>query len=343
MALAMEPDPGDLARDIRFSAEEVTLAGTILIPDHATPRPAVVLISGGGPHDRDGSYGTFKPMKMLAEHLATLGIASLRYDDPGVGDSGGKDVMQYLMADYVAFVSAAVATLRELPNIDASRIGLLGLSQGSSVAAEVAAKDPRIAFIVLLSCNAVPGESLFLRYQRYLGQRTGQPEEMLDWVAQLQKAWFQCLRAGGDCAAQESAIKKHVRWEFDRWSAARRDPAVSFDDFLSSTFLGATLSLGHTPNFLEMLDYTILPAIGQVSCPVLIVFGAREEFMDVQTNLDLLKQTLASSGHRDFVTEIVPNATHLFLDPDQSDLSFSPGLLPCLTKWLTHLDRVVVK
>jgi hypothetical protein len=64
--------------EVRIRVGDIMLAGTLSLPSTAGPHPAVVLLSGGGPHDRDGSYGDFKPMKMISEHLMLHGFAVLR-------------------------------------------------------------------------------------------------------------------------------------------------------------------------------------------------------------------------------------------------------------------------
>jgi len=211
------------------------------------------------------------------------------------------------------------------------------LRQGASVAAEVAAVDPKISFVVLLSCHGVPGKNLFLRYQRYLNRQQKKTKEQIEEIECAQNALFDCLERGTECSQAESQIRLLIKREFEGLSSEEQKPFSSIDEYLQTTFLGATLTIAHTPNFLEILDYSILPALGKVRCPAFIVFGEREEFVDVDVNLGMLEEKLKSSGNQAFATDIVPNATHLFFDAENPSNDFATGLRFTLTKWLNQL------
>ena len=111
---------------VAFRAEEVTyenreagvkLSGTLTLPDSRGAYPAVILLSGSGPNDRDASYDGHKPFRVLAEYLTPLGIAVLRYDERGVGASTGDFPTAF--EDYAADALAGVAYLKSRPEIDA--------------------------------------------------------------------------------------------------------------------------------------------------------------------------------------------------------------------------------
>ena len=81
--------------NVRFKVDDVILSGTLTQPENEGPNPAVVLVSGSWYDNRDAEYDGFKPFQILAEHLAENGIAVLRYDDRGIGESTGKHTWQY--------------------------------------------------------------------------------------------------------------------------------------------------------------------------------------------------------------------------------------------------------
>jgi len=159
-----QPYPYD-EEEVAFEnvAATIRLGGTLTRPRGPGPHPAVVLISGSGPQDRDEAIMGHRPFLVLADHLTRQGIAVLRYDDRGVGKSSGS-FGTATHDDFVTDALAAVAWLKTREAIDAKHIGLIGHSEGGIVAPLAAVKQPAdIAFIVLLAGVGVPMEELLVR------------------------------------------------------------------------------------------------------------------------------------------------------------------------------------
>ena len=125
----------------------IKLAGALTVPRSGGPFPAVLLITGSGPQDRDETILGHKPFLVLADYLSRRGIAVLRVDDRGVGGSTGK-TSEATSADLAEDVLAGVAFLQSRKEIDPSRIGLLGHSEGGIIAPLVASRSRDVAFIV---------------------------------------------------------------------------------------------------------------------------------------------------------------------------------------------------
>ena len=144
------------AEEVTFKnpvAAGVTLAGTLTLPTGAGPFPAAVLITGSGPQDRDQTLLGHKSFAVLADHLTRHGVAVLRYDDRGVGQSTG-DFAAATSADFATDASAAVRFLLTRPEIRRDAIGFIGHSEGGMVAQIAAVNDADLDFIILL---AAPG------------------------------------------------------------------------------------------------------------------------------------------------------------------------------------------
>ena len=150
-----------------------TLAGTFTKPKGATGKgPVLVTISGSGPQDRDSrlpgitNYAIFRD---LADTLGRRGIAVLRYDDRGVGQSGGKASRDSATSeDFADDVLSVVTFLRNRPDVDGDRIALAGHSEGGLIAPIAAVKDPRIKAIALLAGPAIDGRKVLV-YQNENG------------------------------------------------------------------------------------------------------------------------------------------------------------------------------
>jgi pimeloyl-ACP methyl ester carboxylesterase len=151
--------PGAGATPLAAAAH--TLAGTLTLPKNRTgPVPAVVTISGSGPQRRDADVlPGYEPFREIADALGRRGIAVLRLDDRGTGASTG-DFAAATSADFAYDVSTALAYLQTRPEIDASRLVLLGHSEGGLIAPMVAASDTSVAAIVLMAAPAETGREI---------------------------------------------------------------------------------------------------------------------------------------------------------------------------------------
>ena len=161
---AAPPDGAYDATDVTIhSPRGHTLAGTLTRPRRRGRLPAVVLITGLSKNDRNNGTPPWMPLRDLADALTRAGIAVLRVDDRGVGESTG-DRDASTSFDEADDVGTEVEWLRARQGIDARRIALVGYSEGGLIAPIVASRDPRIAAIVALDGTGVPGAEL-ARYQ----------------------------------------------------------------------------------------------------------------------------------------------------------------------------------
>jgi alpha-beta hydrolase superfamily lysophospholipase len=152
--------------DVSFASAGETLAGSLLLPAGPGPFPAALLITGSGPLDRNSDHRRLPigVSRQLAEALATMGIASLRYDKRGVGASTGTFLAAGL-TDNVADARAALDTLAGRPEIDPARLFVVGHSEGALIAIALAAQnDAPVAGLVLLAGTARTGAEI-LRWQ----------------------------------------------------------------------------------------------------------------------------------------------------------------------------------
>jgi dienelactone hydrolase len=194
------------------------LAGTLTLPAPRRGRvPAVVTITGSGPEDRDEqsvALPRYRPFRQIADTLSRRGIAVLRLDDRGVGesDAGPPTVTS---EDFAHDIRAAIAYLRARPEIDTTRIVLLGHSEGGVIAPMVAEADPTVRALVLMAAPASPGRAIVRSQQHYL----------VDTVAKLTGARRDSILAQYERATDSiSASVPWMRWflEHDPSETARR-------------------------------------------------------------------------------------------------------------------------
>jgi dienelactone hydrolase len=182
-APAVSYSPPDYATPGAYAEREVTvgagrewaLPGTLTLPAGRGPFPAIVLVHGSGPNDRDESIGANKPFKDLALGLASRGIAVLRYEKrTKVYGAKLAALRQFTVKEEsIDDALAAVSLLRADPAIDSARIYVLGHSLGGMIAPRIAAADPTIAGIVVMAGAARPLERAMLEQMQYLAEADG--------------------------------------------------------------------------------------------------------------------------------------------------------------------------
>ncbi len=272
------------------------LAGTLSVPRGKGPFPAVVLVHGSGAVDRDETIREHKPFLVLADHLSRQGIAVLRYDKRGVKQSGGvyKDATT---RDFASDAEAAVAFLRGRPEVDATRIGMVGHSEGGMIAPMVAARDPGLAFVVMLAGPGVRGELLMVEQIALGTKAAGMPEEAVARERELNRAVF-------------AAIVAEPRPELAGDKAHRMMEEAERKGILPAGTAAARAREFSSPWFHAFLRHEPGPVLQSVRQPILVLNGERDLQVPAAMNLTAIRGALKSNSRA--VVKELPALNHLF-------------------------------
>ena len=301
------------------------LAGTITIPDGAGTFPAVLLVQGSGPHDRDESTMGHKPFMVIADYLTRHGIATLRVDKRGYAKSTGNYAAATTL-DFAADAEAAGAYLKSRPEIDHAKIGLAGHSEGGMIAPIVAAKDHSIAFIVLIEAPGVPGDELLMLQKRYILHAMGLPEEKIELNLDRQKKLLAAVKPAKNSEDARARVKAAL-------------------DVNSQSALASQVNLVSSPWYLFTLNYDPAIYLRQVRCPVLAIAGGKDLQVPPKEDLAGIKAALAKN--RDAQTVELPGLNHL-LQPTKTGLpseygeieeTIAPIALETITSWIVQHTR----
>jgi pimeloyl-ACP methyl ester carboxylesterase len=186
------------AEDVKYGnakAPGVELAGTLTMPEGQGPFPAVILISGSGPQNRDEELMGHKPFLVLADYLTRKGLAVLRFDDRGTAKSTG-DFSKATGEDFATDVEAGIAYLKSRREIAAKKIGLLGHSEGGMIAPMVAARSTDVAFLVLIAAPGEPIPDLLRAQLRLIMKAQGAADEAIEKAAAQQNATIEAALSG---------------------------------------------------------------------------------------------------------------------------------------------------
>lgn len=288
-AAVATPPPARIAEEVRFEpAPGILVAGTLERPPATAadqPLPVVVLVAGAGRWPRGG-------LPDLRARLLAAGIATLQFDKPGVGQSTGAfdDSLPAIARD----VTGAVAFLRTRSGIDPMRIALLGHSQGAAAIPLVAAHDPAIAALVILSGPVGPRGGLFLGILRENLAAAGKGPAQIDRIAEAVGRWMDARSTGGN--AEET----------------RRLRAAAIAAFAAAGFAGAqaegAVAALDTKVVLSMYEASTEDALIKTRAPVLAVYGTRDPIIAPRFSIPAAQ--LALRANRDAMVVAVPGLGH---------------------------------
>ncbi len=216
---------------IKIAANGFVLAGTLSRPTQAAPStrlPAVVLVGGSGPTDRDSLVYGIPILGELASAIADAGFIAVRYDKRGVGQSGGRAESAGL-AEYAEDVRAVVKALSDRKDVDPKRIAVVGHSEGGTVALLAASKDKRISAVGLLATPGVSGAELILAQQQHSLGRSKMSAEEKQAAVDLQRRIHDAVITGKGWEQLPITIRRSVdNPEFQ--SLLTNDPANIMPD-----------------------------------------------------------------------------------------------------------------
>jgi pimeloyl-ACP methyl ester carboxylesterase len=285
------------------SVNGIVIAGTLTTPQGAGPWPAVVLVSGTGPHDRDERMVGHRPFLVLSDYLTRRGIAVLRYDDRGAGLSGGSFATS-TTADFSDDAESAVRFLGGRPEVDRARIGIVGHSEGGAIAAVVAARSKDVAFIVLMAAPGLPGDSLLI-LQNHAQQRiAGIPAVEAEPLGKLTSRLLHAVSGAKDSVDARARVL-----EIEESYVAEQVPERQVP--LRTRLRGRNAQL-LTPWMRYYLSFDPRKALATVRVPVLAVNGTLDGQVLYRENLDAIAAALRTAGNPDVETVELPGLNHLF-------------------------------
>ena len=330
----------------------VALAGTLSIPDGPGPFPAAVLLSDMGSQDRDARQGSYRFFADLAMALARQGIAVLRLDDRGVGQSGGKGSLT-TTAGLVRDAQAGLSYLRVRSSIDPAHTGLIGHGEGGNVALLAAAQPVPPSFVVTLAASGLSGLDLLAGQAEPLASpadtaRTGAARRQA-WAAVLAKA--AALRTSGSNAAQvetyigqqrlkiksedrkqAEAMLKFRRTMLDivRQTASDDQAQAIVVNMLRQRYPNQDPAQARTraieltqPWYRYYLKFDPQPGLADVQCPVLLLNGTDDAEVNAALNLTALEKGLRANKR--VTVRRLPGVNHLFQMPATERIASADG------------------
>ena len=296
----------------RNSAAGVQLVGTFTKAKQAGLLPAVLLISGSGPQDRNEELMGHKPFLVLADDLTRRGIAVLRVDDRGVGGStGNRDAAT--SEDFAEDVLAGVEYLKARADVDGRHIGLIGHSEGAMVAAMAAAKSKDVAFIAMLAGPGVKGADLLLMQARLVGEVAGVPAGLRAFNQETQQRMFAIVQE--EKSRQAAREKLAALWEQRKKDAEASTTLTAQEkQFIAAgdATMRTQLDIMTTPWMRHFLGYDPAATLKRVRVPVLAINGLIDLQVPARQNLPAIEAALKAGGNSNVKIVELRDLNHLF-------------------------------
>ena len=350
MKFTLNLKPGDFIRErkqtpkapLPYPTEEVTfdnksdhaiLSGTLSYPLTFAMQqkvPVVLMVTGSGQQNRDEELMGHKPFAVIADFLAKMGIASLRYDDRGVEKSTG----ELAQATTHTFLTDALAGIDYLKSTSKfSKIGILGHSEGGTIAFMAASEQPKdIDFIVSLAGTTIQGNEILLKQNELL--LSANPATALqgaDYCKVLRKI-FQHLIDGKPTNDAKEIVSKYSEEVHAQLPEAAQQ---NLQTVLTSSNSWLRYFLSNDPS----------SAISKTTCPVLAINGDKDTQVDAVLNLEALKETLPTNEKH--VIKSYPGLNHLFqhcttghvYEYAKIEETISPEVLTDIANWIIELNQ----
>ena len=302
--------------EVTFANGNAVLKGTLTMPDNCSRNtPVLIMVTGSGLQNRDEELFEHKPFAVIADALARAGIAALRYDDRGFGESTG-DVAGCTSEDLKNDALAGIRLLRE--RFD--NVGVIGHSEGGTIALLLAAEN-NADFIISLAGMAVSGKETLIWQNRIGLESADTPAEMVD-------AYCNALGDVFDACIADMPMP----------SAGKAGLPVPLEQRLQ-----AVIRQVRTPYLKYFLSLDVRPLLADISCPVLALNGSKDMQVEPETNLGALRSGLTNNPKA--VIEAVEGVNHLFqhcatgssTEYREIEETIAPEVLDRIVRWLSEL------
>lgn len=323
----------------------ITLAGTLTVPEGKGPHPAVVLVSGSGPQNRDEELLGHRPFAVLADHLSRRGIAVLRYDDRGVGKSTGSFAAA-TSVDFTDDAAAALAFLRTRAEVDPKRSGIAGHSEGGLIGPMVASRfaaSPAMgpAFLVLLAGPGMDSVSLIVLQSKLIATASGVSETDAQRNAKAAGEVFALIRANVGKAEFVEKVRTLITAEAGIDPELRGKTGDELKSLVDARVEQQWSQLS-SPWFRWFLEANPADYLATIKVPVLAINGGKDVQVPPKENLAIIERVLKESGNPNVTIQELPGLNHLFQTCTTGGPSeyatiqetFAPAALDVVSNWI---------
>lgn len=305
------------SKDVSFPNEEVGLNiyGTLTIPEGEGPFPTIILVTGSGPQDRNSTIFDHQSFWVLADFFSKNGVMVLRYDERGVGESDG-DFASATSEDFKNDAQHAISYLKTLEQVDTSRIGVLGHSEGGMIAWMMAAEQKKqpLDFIISLAAPVVNIPELMKKQTEDISRSSGSPKALVERQVEINSKFYRLIKDSDDKEmAMEAlpALVQEIVAEYDVSDEIRKQQEES---------LLTTFEKSINPWFVYFMKYEPEVDIKKIEIPVFAAFGVKDLQVNAAQNGNRLIELFEGKDEL-LRLKVYEDLNHLFQKADTGAIS----------------------
>lgn len=336
------------SEELHFTNADKTVqfGATLTLPRNKKDFPTVVLISGSGAQDRDGSIFDHKTYWVLADHLTKAGIGVLRVDDRGAGKTSlGPNPQLLTSKDFAKDVEAALDYLLTRTEINPKKIGLIGHSEGGVIAPMVATTNKHITFIALLAGPGIVGYEIW----NYQMRRNFIQPNLSTTDYSIAASLVNEMNSHFRFSTQADTIKAGMKKTYAKWKQTNStvDESKLFTAKGIDPYIGLVNQFKPALAWLQFfMNHDPAENLSKLKIPVLALNGASDIQVTATENINGIEQALKKAKNKKFEVKILPSLNHLFQtcsSPEQSygtiEESFSPIALQIISDWINKTNQ----
>ena len=323
------------------NSANITLAGTFTFPEKGDIFPAVVLITGSGPQDRDEALLGHKPFLVLSDYLTRHGIAVLRCDDRGIGKSTG-NFSSATTLDFATDALACVEYLKTRKEVDKKQIGLIGHSEGGIIAPMVANQTKDVSFIVMMAGPGISGEKILELQSKLIAKAEGESDKDINKMMQYNVKLYNIAMQEKDSSKATEKIHKVLDEIYNGMSdSLKNSPENSKERMYAQT--KSLLS----PWFRFFLSYEPKENLSKLKIPVLAINGEHDLQVPPKENLAAIENALKKAGNMNYKIMEISKLNHLFQTSETGspteysniEETIAPIALSTISDWILMVTK----
>lgn len=327
--------------DLVIKLEDVSIGGTLVIPTDLSTKSLVIMSSGSGPQDRDETLEGFKIFKVIAEHLASKGIASFRYDDRGVGTSTG-DFVNSTIEDHTKDLEGIIEYFKSSKAQHFNSFILFGHSQGGIIAGKVAVSNESVKKVILMAAPSVPLVEVvtYQIRQEYNGLEIS--KSLIEDDVSVHNKLMRAIEDGKNIDQAYHLFRKTTESILYKTNSERVVDSLKIEQKATDKANEFKIIYG-LPSLTSFLYYDPSKDLKQLKVPVLSLFGGLDFQVPIHQNKDRMENALLKSGSN-FEFKTLYNANHFFQNArtgkreEYSELkkAFVDGFLNVISDWILN-------
>jgi uncharacterized protein len=317
----------------------VELAGTLTIPEGKGPFPAIVLVSGSGPQNRNEEIFNHKPFWVIADYFTRNGIAVLRYDDRGINKSKG-NFKTATTFDFADDAEAGFNFLMSRNEIDHEKIGIAGHSEGGMIAPVIAARNNNVRFIILLAGPGLKGRTVITRQSSLIARSFGESDGKIDTANAINDKIYNIIEAETDSLVVAQKIRQVLMESLEMVKGISKEEKEKYVKNIDQTIRQVDRKW-----FRTFLMFNPVTYLSKVKCPVLALAGSLDIQVSPDENLNAILDVMEKTGNRFYQIKKLPELNHLFQhaktglpsEYNHIEETFAPEALQIMLEWIKNI------